>query len=194
MGVRAVYSAAQVERARISFCPVGTDALIVSPDGRASACYLMPEDWQARGLDMDVGWVHENGMVVVDQAALTRARMLPLQKPRCESCFCQWTCAGGCHVNQTYPGCSDQYTPFCIQTRLVTACVLLHDLGCDDLVDKLLSDRRAMEMVAHQGWDPIEAAMEYGAAGESADPAPLPYWRVSDRPRSLVAEGLTLLA
>lgn len=194
MGVRAVYSAAEVERARLSFCPVGTDALIISPDGRASACYLMAEDWEARGLDMDVGRVFEDGRVVIDHTALARARQLPLHKPRCESCFAQWTCAGGCHVNQTYPGCTDQYTAFCIQTRLVTACVLLRDLGCDELVDELLSNRRAMETLAHYGWDPIDVGIDMTVDHPfEADP-PLLHGRGPERPRSLVAEGLTLLA
>lgn len=191
LGVRAVYAAAETERARLSFCPVGTDALIISPDGRASACYLMPNDWESRGLDMDVGQVYEDGRVAIDHAALTRARRLPLQKPRCESCFAQWTCAGGCHVNQTYPGCTDQYTPFCIQTRLVTACLLLRDLGYDDLVDELLSSRTAMDITAHQGWDPIDPGFDAAdGAGRAADP----FTRGDQRQRSLVAEGISLLA
>jgi uncharacterized protein len=190
LGVRAVYSAAEIETARLSFCPVGTDAVIVSPDGRASACYLMPEDWQARGLDMDVGHFSADG-VAIDDAAITRARMLPLQKPRCESCFAQWSCAGGCHVNQTYPGCSDRYTDFCIQTRLVTAALLLHELDRDDLVDELFGNRAAMEALGTAAWDPIDLAVEPDPAWPS--PAP-PRWRQTDRPRSLVAEGLTLLS
>ena len=196
MGVRAVYSAAETERARLSFCPVGTDAVIVSPDGRASACYLLPEDWQARGLDMDVGQVHSDGRVFIDQAGLTRARHLPLQKPRCEGCFCQWTCAGGCHVNQTYPGCSAEYTAFCLQTRLITACLLLRDLGCEDLVDELLASRRAMEKLATHGWEPIDLGLEGVSTDivEATATTPMPaYWRAPERPRSLVAEGLTLL-
>ena len=191
MGIRAVDSAAEIERARLSFCPVGTDALIVSPDGRASACYLMPDDWVSRGLDMDVGQVHENGTVEIDFAALTRARHLPLDKPRCESCFSQWTCAGGCHVNQTYPGCSTEYSAFCIQTRLVTACLLLRDLGRDDLVDELLANRGAMAALAHHGWDPIDIGIDLT---RDATTAQSPHRRGSERPRSLVAEGLTLLA
>ena len=194
MGVRAVYSAAEIGQARLSFCPVGTDAVIVSPDGRASACYLMPEDWHERGLDMDVGQVHEHGRVSIDHAALARARALPLHKPRCESCSCQWTCAGGCHVNQTYPGCSDQYTDFCIQTRLVTACLLLRDLGCEDLVQELLSNRPAMEALAHHGWDPVGPMVDVGASYSTESAGPLAFWRNSEKPRSLVADGLTLLA
>ena len=194
LGVKAVYSAAEIDRARLSFCPVGTDAVIVSPDGRASACYLMPEDWEARGLDMDVGRFSESGAVTIDPDALTRARLLPMAKPRCERCFCQWTCAGGCHVNQTYPGSTTHYTDFCIQTRLVTACLLLRDLGRDDLVDELLANRQAMEALASHEWDPIDVGVDVAATVAHDGELPLAYWRSTERPRSLVADGLTLLA
>jgi uncharacterized protein len=187
LGVRAVYAAGEIEKARLSFCPVGTDALIVSPDGRTSACYLMPEDWEARGLDMDVGQVHADGRVDIDFEALTRARRLPVNKPRCESCFSQWTCAGGCHVNQTYPGAAAQYTEFCVQTRLVTASLLLRELGRDDLVDELLASRSAMDTLAHHSWDPIDL----GLNRSSGAVAPL---RFVDRQRSLVADGMSLLS
>jgi len=197
MGVRAVYCAAETERPRLSFCPVGTDALIVSPEGRLSACYLLPEDWRARGLDMDVGRVDADGRVSIDAVALDRARTLPLGKPRCERCFCQWTCAGGCHVNQTPPGCSDRYTAFCIQTRLVTACLLLRDLGGEDLADELLGDRRAMERVGEHAWDPVDIGTTEAWGGiedrvAAARPS-LPYGGASERPRSTIAEGLAWL-
>lgn len=193
LGVRAVYSAAELHNARLSFCPVSTDAVIVDPAGRASACYLLPEDWQSRGLDMDVGEVHADGRVFIDQAAVNRARSLPFHKPRCESCFCQWTCAGGCHVNQTYPEASRDYTDFCIQTRLVSVCLLLRDLGCDEIVDELLADRDAMTRTAQHRWDPI--AINLDAVSSNGEPVAseprLPYWR---KPQSLVADGMSLLA
>lgn len=162
-GVPVVYSAAERERPRLSFCPVGTDALIVSPEGRISACYLRPEDWQARGLDLDVGTIDAGGTVAIDRRALGRARTLPLVKPRCGRCFCQWTCAGGCHVNETYPGSGVDYTPFCVQTRLVTACLLLRDAGCGEMANALLADRQAMERLARHEWDPFD-----GVGGEDA--------------------------
>ncbi len=155
-GVPVVYSAAERRTPRLSFCPVGTDALIVSPGGRISACYLRPSDWQARGLDLDVGRVEGDGTVRIDRAALASTRALPLRKPRCSRCFCQWTCAGGCHVNETFPGSSPGYSPFCVQTRIVTACLLLGDAGCSEMADALLADRRALERLAHHEWDPID--------------------------------------
>lgn len=197
MGVRAVYCAAETERPRLSFCPVGTDAVIVSPEGRLSACYLLPEDWRARGLDMDVGRVAADSHVSIDTLALNRVRTVPLGKPRCERCFCQWTCAGGCHVNQTPPGCSGRYTAFCIQTRLVTACLLLRDLGGEDLADELLADRRAMERLSEHAWDPVDIAATGACGGvedraEAAEPS-LSYGGASERPRSTIAENLALL-
>lgn len=193
LGVRMVYAAAETERARLSFCPVGTDAVIVSPDGRASACYLMPEDWQHRGLDMDVGHVGAGG-VTIDAAALERARLLPLRKPRCESCFCQWTCAGGCHVNQTYPGAPSGYTDFCIQTRIITACRLLDDLGCGELVDELLADEASMRRLAHQQWDAVEVPVTKQPEPVPVAEPPAAYWRTRDRGQSLIDAGMTLLS
>jgi len=160
-GVKAVYAAAEIDEARISFCPVGSDALIVSLDGRVSACYLLPEDWQRRGLDLDLGKVHTNGTVDIDFEALTRARRLPFDKPRCDACFCQWSCAGGCHVNQTYPGASLEYDAFCIQTRIVTVCRLLNKLGRDDVTDQLLANREAMEALA-RSWVDLPEHRERG--------------------------------
>ncbi|MEZ5397866.1 MAG: radical SAM protein [Bryobacterales bacterium] len=193
LGVKVVYSAAEFEHARLSFCPVGTDALIVTPDGRASACYLLPEDWQGRGLDLDVGLVKADGNVTIDFDALTRARRLPINKPRCERCFCQWSCAGGCHVNQTYPDCPTEYTDFCIQTRIITACLILQDLGLNDLVAKLLADRKAMENLAQNSWDNIERPELSNKHSGSRQVTTNPISKTHQRPHSLIAEGLTLL-
>jgi radical SAM protein with 4Fe4S-binding SPASM domain len=170
-GVEAVYSAAVMERNRLSCCPLGTDALIVSPDGRGSACYLLADDWRTRGLDLDVGRVHEDGSVEIDDKALARVRALTMEKPRCDGCLCRWSCCGGCRVNETYPGCPEGYTDFCVQTRLITACLVLRDLGCEDMIDGLLNDRTAMERLAHESYDisecldadlPAELAMTAG--------------------------------
>ncbi len=146
--------------------------MIVSPDGRISACYLQAPDWRARGLDLDMGRIDSRGAVAIDDAAVERVRHLPLLKPRCKRCFCQWTCAGGCHVNETFAGCDLDYTPFCVQTRLITACLLLRDAGCGELADALLADRRAMERLAHHARDPFDAVGERDAIGAAGAPLP----------------------
>ncbi len=149
-GIRSVYSASEYATARLSFCPVGTDSAIVAPDGTVNACYLLEEDWQQRGMDMTIGQIDKQSVVTIDPDALERVRQIPGDKPRCSDCFCRWSCAGGCHVNQTYPGASDSYTDFCEQTRLITACLVLEELGHADLVDELISDEAAMRRLAHE--------------------------------------------
>ncbi len=152
-GVKVVYAAVGTESPRLSSCPVGKDALIVSPDGRASACYLMPEEWQRRGMNMDLGWVHDDGRVAIDRKALDNVRNLVVDKPRCEKCFCQWECAGGCHVSHSYRNCDTTYNAFCFQTRVLSACLILERLGAADLVDQLLDDRTAMARLATRSSD-----------------------------------------
>ena len=160
-GIQAIYAAAESSLPRWSFCPVGNDAVIVSPDGRLSACYLPPEAWERRRLNLDFGYLdaHEGAFLFADQ--VDQIRRLPARKPRCADCFCQYTCAGGCHVNQTYPGSDKKYTDFCIQTRLITVFRLLRDLGFQKLNQALLEHREAMERLACQPCDRIgiEAAL-----------------------------------
>lgn len=152
-GITAVYASAATDTLRHSFCPVGKDTLIVSPDGRVSSCYLPQQAWQKRGLDLDVGWLSADGTMQIDLEAIDRLRRMVMKKPRCERCFCRWTCAGGCHVKHSYPGCSLEYDDFCIQTRIITACSLLKELGFDQIADTLLEDRSAMEALALQSSD-----------------------------------------
>jgi uncharacterized protein len=152
-GVEATFSAAAIDRNRVSCCPLGTDALIVSPDGRVSTCYLLAEDWRARGLDLQIGRVSRDGSVHIDNHARDRVRKYTMEKPRCARCFCKWSCSGGCRVNETYPGCSQEYTDFCVQTRLITACLVLRDLGCEEMIDDLLGDREAAERLARESAD-----------------------------------------
>lgn len=166
LGIRAVYSAAEFDRARSSFCPVGTDALIVSMDGRTSGCYLLPEDWVGRGLDMDVGWFHPDGRVDLNARSIQRVREIPMQKERCQKCFCQWSCAGGCHVNQTYPGCASDYTDFCVQTRLLTALLLLDQMEEPLVADKLLTNESAIRHLALHERDTIALEIETQDAEE----------------------------
>jgi radical SAM protein with 4Fe4S-binding SPASM domain len=152
-GITAVYASAATDTLRHSFCPVGKDTLIVSPDGRVSSCYLPQQEWQKRGLNLDVGWLSADGTMQIDFGAINQLRQMVMEKPRCERCFCRWTCAGGCHVNHSYPGCSLEYDDFCIQTRIITVCSLLDDLGFQQVVDTLLENPTAMEALALQSSD-----------------------------------------
>jgi uncharacterized protein len=155
-GVETVLSTADLRTNRSSFCPVGKDALIVSPDGAIDACYLLQDDWARKGLDMRLGHVSA-GRFEIDPAVLQRVRDLTVQpRPLCADCLCRYQCAGGCHVNHDK---ADQFDDLCVQTRLVTLTLLLRQIGQDELADAWLADRQAQETSVWQKSDRLEAAL-----------------------------------
>ncbi|MBI5086312.1 MAG: radical SAM protein [Acidobacteria bacterium] len=157
-GIEIGYGASLPARPRATFCPVGQDAVIVSPDGRVSACYMEQRDWQSRGLDLDFGAVDARG-VRLDLEALEGIRALARPRGRCERCFCRWSCAGSCHVTQSFLGCAETYNDMCRQNRLITACELLEEMGQGQLAAWLLEDRSAAMRLASErddtlaGWE-----------------------------------------
>lgn len=152
-GVEPVYASSDIRTRRVSFCPVGQDVVIVSPDGAISACYLLQRDWEAKGLDLHLGYM--NGSAPhLDTDAIAFARSLNVwNKPFCERCFCKWHCAGGCHVNHTPEGPPGAYDRLCIQTRIIALHNILKAMGQDDLAGDWLQDRDAMERTVYQASD-----------------------------------------
>jgi uncharacterized protein len=150
-GIAAAMSTADTGSCRAYLCPVGRDALIVSPDGGIDGCYLPRDSW--RGLDLSLGSVRA-GRLDVDAEALQRVRgNSVLDKPLCADCLCRYHCAGGCsvgHITDRPPG---EYDATCIQTRLVTIGRLLDQLGCQETVDEWLADKPALEASALQASD-----------------------------------------
>jgi uncharacterized protein len=155
-GVEPVYAAAIADTPRTTFCPVGNDTLILHPDGRVSACYLPERDWQAHGLDLNLGRLGADGVMELPGEDVERVRQVAAGKPRCRNCFCRWSCAGGCHVNHSFPGCSPAYDDFCIQTRLITACSLLDGLDQPSMAEALVADRAEMQRLAEWPSDRLE--------------------------------------
>jgi uncharacterized protein len=155
-GVEPVYAAAITDEPRITFCPVGNDTLILHPDGRVSACYLLECDWQARGLNLNLGRLDASGAIELPAEDVERVRQVVDNKSCCRDCFCRWTCAGGCHVNHSFPGCPTTYDDFCVQTRLITACSLLDGLGLERMADELMADRVEMQRLALRPSDRLE--------------------------------------
>jgi uncharacterized protein len=151
-GAESTYSALFNEP-HYTFCPVGRDAFIVSPAGSVRSCYLPKQQWVEKGLDLEIGCIAQDGRLAIDQAAVERLRQIVMDRPRCKWCFCRWSCAGGCSVSETFPGHGLQYTDFCLQTRLIQACVLLEEMGMSDLVDRLLDDRESVEALCRQADD-----------------------------------------
>jgi len=152
-GVDVVYASDIKEQPVVSSCPVGKDTVIVSPDGRISNCYLQPGKWQKAGLDLDFGLFAGSGDIKIEQGNLEAIRKMVEDKPRCINCFCQWSCAGGCHVGITYPGSTARYDSFCIQTRLISAFTILSRLGLQEKIDRLTQSHQAIQVIVSQQSD-----------------------------------------
>jgi len=118
-----------------------------------SACYLPEREWRARSLDLSLGRFSAGRGMELDDDAVERTRKVVARRPRCERCFCRWSCAGGCHVTHAHPGCREERDDFCAQTRIITACELLEDLGACDVADRLLASRPEMERMARRRSD-----------------------------------------
>jgi len=150
-GIPVIYASARIDRIRTAFCPLGKDVPIVSPDGQVNACYMQENDWQALGLDLYMGnWFQDKQPFSPDKEAIRRIRKLSQPDPICRSCFCYWHCAGGCRINLHNSRRKDELNPFCVQTRILSACRLLDHLGNRALADRLAKDRDAqMKLVRH---------------------------------------------
>lgn len=147
-GVEVVYSSDISELPVVSSCPAGKDTVIVSPDGRISNCYLIEERWRKVGLDLDFGFMSPDGEVQIDMQKVDAIRKAVEDKPRCTRCFCRWSCAGGCHVGITYPGCEVKYGDFCLQTRIISAFTLLADLGFPEKIEELIKSPENLRKLA----------------------------------------------
>ena len=156
-GIETTLSTVVLHNLRTSFCPVGQDALIISPDGAIDACYLMQADWKRAGLDMRLGWLKE-GKFQIDSEAVARVRNNSVyEKQLCTACLCRYHCAGGCHINHTVARSGGVYDSLCLQTRLVTIASLLKRLGQESLMHTWLNDRQALETSAWQPTDLLTA-------------------------------------
>jgi uncharacterized protein len=155
-GVEPVYTAADIRTRQVSFCPVGRDVAIVSPDGAINACYLLRQDWEARGLDLCLGRIEDDGSIELDAGRVASARRLNVwNKPFCARCFCKWHCAGGCHVNHLLPDSAGDYARLCLQTRIITLRNILRAMGRQDLTHKLLEDDEALDRAIRQVSDTL---------------------------------------
>lgn len=148
-GVQVVHGPSELAGPRISSCPLGRGTWMLAPGGEIAACYLDPGRWKARGLDLMLGHVDAVAGVFVDRRKLDEVAALVRAKPRCTRCFCRSICAGGCHVDQTPPGCLLDYDLRCRAIRAITAGRLLRLLAGDAAVESLVNRRAALEAVAN---------------------------------------------
>lgn len=147
-GVRVVHGPSELEGPRSTSCPLGSGSLMLWPDGAITGCYLEPERWRSRGLELSFGQVDDAGAVHVNTRRIATITRSLEDKPRCQRCFCRYTCAGGCHVEQTPPGCSPEYDARCRAIRLITASRLLLSIGATAEAAALLVNAQAAEGLA----------------------------------------------
>jgi len=156
-GIQCMLSTADLSLTTVSSCPVGHDALIVSPRGEINACYLLKETWLSKDKDMHLGHL-DHGQLIIQQADLDRVRSYQLDnKPLCENCFCRFHCAGGCHVNHLTDGLPGSYDDVCIRTRLVSLGKILLRTQQADLLERWLADDVALEKTARNQNDRMES-------------------------------------
>lgn len=136
-GIQAVTSGTDIDQIQFSFCPVGKDALIITPEGQINGCYLTEEKWQKAGFDLNMGIIKEiaqnDTKVILHQTQIESIRQLGnTRKPLCLNCFCRYSCAGGCPVNHSAAIVQNQLDQVCIQTRLITLARLLARIGAEE--------------------------------------------------------------
>ncbi len=154
--INCMLSTADLSLTTVSSCPVGYDALIVSPDGIINACYLLKSSWLRKGKDMHLGKIFA-GQFHISQENLDRVRSYELgNQSLCKNCFCRYHCAGGCHVNHPSEGYPGSYDEICIRTRLVTIGKLLLNAKQETILEEWLGDDQALEKSALWQNDRIE--------------------------------------
>ena len=158
-GVHIVHGPSELTGPRVTSCPVGRGTLMLNPEGMLTACYLEPERWTSRGLDPVVGRVDPVSGPMIEQQKLDAIAGLLDSKPRCARCFCRHTCAGGCHIDQTPPGCSLEYDDRCRATRIITAGRLLRNLEGMAAAEAFAKQPSAMRGVAENPDDRLTAWM-----------------------------------
>ncbi|MBN1657742.1 MAG: radical SAM protein [Anaerolineae bacterium] len=156
--VKPVYATADIGTRRVSFCPVGSDVVIVSPGGTLSTCYLLRDEWEARGLDLEIGYM-KGGTAHVDGDRLATTRALNVwNKPACRTCFCQWHCAGGCHVYNELPRRPGDYGRLCVQTRAIALRNILTTMEECECAAALFDSQSALMAAVSQHSDAISDA------------------------------------
>jgi radical SAM protein with 4Fe4S-binding SPASM domain len=154
-GITAVTSNSDVARLVSTCCPVGRDALVVSPDGAVDACYLLREHWVRKGLDLGLGrLLLDPPSFRLEPAAVERVRQLAGSlATRCEGCLCRLHCAGGCHVDHRPTPGDEGYDDLCIATRAITIAQLLERAGGAGLAEAWLSSEAEMAATVLQPTD-----------------------------------------
>ncbi len=162
--VPAVYSTAETRLLKTAACPLGQDALIVTPEGNVNACYQVERQWVALGLDFRLGRVTEDGFGIPAGRVEEMRKHHVDEKPLCSNCFCRYHCAGGCPLVHPTGSPAGQYDEYCMQTRMITAASLLTELGQVELRDRWLTDDSSFAGIIASPTDRVNPGFN-GSAG-----------------------------
>ena len=174
-GVSIVHAPSELVGPRLSSCPMGNGMLVLTPDGALQTCYLSPSRWHKAGLDLSVGTVDGESGVSIDQSKFNSISDALRHKPRCAKCFCRHTCAGGCHVDQTPPGCQLAYDERCMATRMITAGRLVRRLEGTSGVRWFVNGTSTMKALAEwpddrlAAWTSTQKTISPGSAARMPD-------------------------
>ncbi len=146
--VRVIQGPSELVGPRRTSCPVGLGTLMLTPEGLLTACYLETQRWTSLGIDPVLGRVDPDSGPIIEPEKIDGIAALLDSKPRCNKCFCRHTCAGGCHIEQTSPGCSLEYDNRCRATRMVTAGRLLRNLEGQTAAEAFVDNPGAVQSIA----------------------------------------------
>lgn len=140
--IRLIYSSGEITTVRNSLCPMGRDAMIVSPEGRIGSCWQLAENQEAGGTDLHFGNVTETGLEIDENMLEMQRDRSEINRERCRGCFCYAHCAGGCMLNR------ERNRDFCRMTRVLILWQLLEQLGYGSSADDLISDKDFTDRLA----------------------------------------------
>jgi uncharacterized protein len=152
-GIPVIFSTTDITKNTNSICPLGQDALIISPEGSISSCYQLETEWKRQKKDLAFGWIDSEGFHF-DMEKVNQCREFSVHNKRfCENCFCKYHCTGGCHLSHNTDKVSGLYDDFCIETRMISAAFLLDELNQSALKEEWLSDEDSIRIMAAQSSD-----------------------------------------
>ena len=152
-GIPVIFSTTDITRNTNSICPLGQDALIISPEGSISSCYQLETEWKRKKMDLSFGWIDSEGFHF-NKEKVNYSRTFSVQhKHFCDNCFCKYHCTGGCHLSHNIDKTSGLYDDFCIETRMISAAFLLDELNQTELKKAWLSDEDSIRIMTSQSSD-----------------------------------------
>ena len=99
LGVKLVYSGAELYNLKNSFCGVARDNFAVTPDGDITTCFEVTSKDDPRAATFFIGRIGQDGQLAIDAEKRRFLHSLTVEGlDYCRDCFAKWHCAGECAV------------------------------------------------------------------------------------------------